>query len=311
VKLPHHLDQWHAKGMDDARRAATLERLAEMDWFLVHAPVLDQDRALFDLVNERFAVEDVLWDEGTHPALGPVYVLSARQGRPEERVLTESLPPEDAREYRRRLGLDRTLPAPMDFAGKSAGGEGFDLRITLLGFEYETLPGSGIGWITYHWTAPSELPGDYWVLDRLTPPNGAHAWQNNHAFAHGFRPSSEWAPGRILRESYPVLLGELPFSDRFQPLGGPYRRGDLVPLELWMTIVEYDGQGLYRSSLRPTRSGAARPLDLAHPSLLPGERRRSAEGFVVSPDHFARLAAFLAPILERYRWPDDGRGDPP
>lgn len=306
VKLPHHLDRW-AK-LDEGRRAACLERLGELDWFLTHRPILEQGRDLFDFVNARFAVHEVLWDAGTHPTLGPLFVMRARDGSEGELVLTETLPYEDPFEYRRRLGLDRTLLAPMDFSGATGMSEA---RVTLLGFEYRTFELSGIGWITYHWTSAIGVPGDFTVVDRITPPDGKHAWQNNHGFAHGFRPSNEWVPGQILRESYPVLLGNDPFTGAFEPLGGPYRRGELVPLELWMTVVEFDADGNYLASLRPTESGASRPLDMSRPTFLPGERSRSAEGYVQSPDRLVRLASFLAPIRARDRWPDDGRGDPP
>lgn len=309
VKLPHHLDHWPRLG--EEQRAACLESIRSLDWFLAHRPVLDLDPALFELVAERFELVDFFWEPGTEPSLGPVLVLQRIRDPASGRRLVERLPPEDPAHYRRRLGLDRRLLAPLDFLWGGAPGEPPEQRLTLLGWDYEELPHSGFGWIRYHWTSQSALDADLEFVDRLSAPDGRHAWQNDHRGGYGFVPTQSWRPGEIVREAYPVLAGADAFGPRFHPLGGAYRRGDLVPVELWIKVWRRAAGGAVEGAARPALHGAPFPLELERSRELAGGRLRSPEGHVLSNDELVRVGGLLIGVHPLFRWPDDGRGDPP
>lgn len=309
-KLPHHLDQWNH--LDEQQRTECVDHLGSIDWLLCHRGILEQEQTLFDAIRTRFGVADYFWDSETDPELGPVLVLVTPDAYPDAHELVEvdrSAP--DPTGYRRSLQLDRSLPLPMDFLGRSMPGGPYDRRLTLLGWEYETLPESGYGWITYHWTTPTGLDNDYTIVDRVSSPESRHAWQNNHGGGWGFFPTNRWEPGWIVRESYPLLAGSKPFSEEFVPLGGPYRRGDRIPVTLWMTVAVYGEGQSFAARLRPAESDAPEPIDMSDAELLPANCQRSAEGFVQSPDDLVRVGRFTIPVHESYRWPDDGRPDPP
>jgi hypothetical protein len=122
---------------------------------------------------------------------------------------------------------------------------------------------------------------------------------------------NRWEPGWIVRESYPVLAGEEPFSEDFVPLGGPYRRGDRIPVTLWMTVAVYGEGQTFAARLRPAEWEAPEPLDWEDAQPLPANCQLSPEGFVQSPDDLVRVGRFSIPVHDRYRWPDDGQADPP
>ncbi|MDP6538696.1 MAG: hypothetical protein QF410_04030 [Planctomycetota bacterium] len=309
-KLPHHLDQW--KHLEQERRAEVVDHLGSMDWLLLHGGILEQERSLFEAIRTRFGVADYFWNPEADAELGPVYVLATPDAYPDARELVEvdSSGP-DPTGYRRSLQLDRALPMPLDFVGRSSPGGPFDRRLTLLGWRYETLPASGNGWITYHWTTPTGLDNDYTVVDRVTAAEGKHAWQNNHGGGWGFFPTHEWEPGWVVRESYPILAGEEPFSEDFVPLGGPYRRGDRIPVTLWMTVAVYGEGQTFAVRLRPAEWEAPEAIDWEDAQLMPGNCVLSAEGFLQSPDDLVRVGPFTIPVHDRFRWPDDGGADPP
>ncbi len=317
VKLPHQLHLWQR--YEPEERAEDLAALGELDWFVTHLALLtDPDHAdLLAAVNERFAVHTVLHHRDSVEAVGAVMVMRRRTGAPGERTLFDVRPVADREAYRRehRLGLARHF-------GRF-GPLGIDPELVLLGWEYEELPrepgcrSDGHGWITYHW-AGGPFDRDFTVVDRLLAPDERAAWYNNHQPAHGTAPTSSWTGGEVVREGYPVIAEADPFRADVarRPLGGSYRRGDLVPLSLWMDVVAYD--------VDPRERGADDPEPRVVDHLLPFRPRDgvpvhelappgafySPDGFRMSRDSMSLVGRFLLPIRDENRVPDDGRPVP-
>lgn len=311
-KLPYPLDDW--------RDALTLEQREEMfallgkaDWFILHMPILDQGRDLLEAVNAYFDVVACFWNQDTGSELGPVVVMRKKGSLREPRSLFEVQQRTlDFEAYRTERDLDRRLPQRTDFLRVSEPGAGE--RVSFLGFDFETLEGDGFGWITYHFGSSTGLTEDYTIVDRLTTPSGVyawglHPWQNNHEPARGALPFREWRAGTVLRESYLVQAGRDPFTDRFKPMGGAWRRGEELVATLWLKLARYDGQGRVIAVLDPALPDAERPIDFAGGMLLPTEGR-AADGREMTSDGLLRSGRFLLPIRESDRWPDDGRPDP-
>jgi hypothetical protein len=201
------------------------------------------------------------------------------------------------------------LGPPLSFVRELDGGAGLE-ELVLLGAGYRTLPPQDLGWITYHWYAPAPLAHDYLIADRLTAPDERNAWDNNHVLGHGAFPTSRLAAGDLVREGYPVVLSAEPFlaGGPYRAIGGGYRRGDLVPLSLWMKLVLHDPgadpAGLPQLDL--ARAGTRHPLrdaDARGAGRTPG-------GFLFSPDDLVQVGGFLAPVQPRARVADDGRPIP-
>jgi len=206
------------------------------------------------------------------------------------------------------------LGPPLSFVRELDGGLE---ELVLLGAGYRTLPPQDLGWITYHWYAPAPLAHDYLIADRLTAPDERNAWDNNHVLGHGAFPTSSLAAGDLVREGYPVVLSAEPFlaNGPYRPIGGGYRRGDLVPLTLWMKLVldeappEPDTEPADPAEL--PRLVLARP-GTRRPARDPAERgaARTPDGFRFSPDDLVQVGGFLAPVQPRARIADDGRPIP-
>jgi hypothetical protein len=135
---------------------------------------------------------------------------------------------------------------------------------------------------------------------------------------HGAFPTSSLAAGDLVREGYPVVQSAEPFlaGGAYRAIGGGYRRGDLVPLALWMKLVLDDaeldagpdpvGDPADRPRLVLARPGTRRPVRDAD-ALGAG---RTPGGFLFSPDDLVQVGGFLAPVQPRARIADDGRPIP-
>lgn len=308
IKLPHHLDHWNRYDAD--QRRADLDEIHGLDWFITHLPLLTEHEELFEAVNRDYAIHSVLYERATFEDLGPLYVLRKRRGGPRERTFYDVVEDGDPTRYRAAADL---RAEPVHFG--RPGPDGPQRELVLLGWEYDQLPrladggAGGHGWITYHWWG-GPLERDYHFIDRLTPPSGRRAWQNNHAPAYGMLPTSTWEPGRIVREGYLVVAEEEPFNPEVptRPMGGDYRRGDRIPVSLWMEVVAYrDGDpetGEVVERLEPFRPRDGVPLS----ELAPPGGFYAPQGHRTSADSMTLVGRFFLPVRREYRVPDDGRG---
>jgi hypothetical protein len=287
VKLPFRLAGWSKLSPEE--RSAQLGTLEDVDWLLVHLPLLTQDPALLAAVNERFEVHGALFDPETNAGIGPVFVLRRCEPRARGRTFFRRHAGEGAVQLTARadLGPPISFRREVDDSGSPAEG------VTLVGWEFETLPGSDHGWITYHWRADTPLSREYLVMDRVTGPEHLWAWQNNHAPAYGAHSFRSLAPGELLSESYllvPVKDAYLPRAP-YRPIGGPWLRGDLIPASLWLAVID-------ATSSRRMRTHPAGSPSALEEHLVP-RGPADLEGFRLSADGLIRIGRFYLPVPAR------------
>ncbi len=321
IKLPWQLDDW-AK-YDKEQRTEDLLAVSTADWFLVHLPVLTNHPELMSAVNAWFKVVGFFWDHRDFEDIGPVFVLERRRTAGPARRFFEVHEDLDPEAFCADLGLGEPvhfvrrmiLPDPQTGEARPV-----QERVDFLGFRYETLPGDGQGWITYYWACRSPLYGNYSVVDRLTTPDERWAWQNDHAPAYGVHRTQSsleggWQEGWIVSESWPVVAAAEPYDWRspFRPMGGDWRRGDLLPTSLWIELVtfgpdpEHPERAVITGRMEPAREGEDEPIRRDAEAGV----RRTSDGWCFSPDDLVRVGRFFLPVHPTVRLPDNGQPVPP
>jgi hypothetical protein len=290
IKLPAHIDQW--KKLTEEEQQAIVETIGTLDWFVAHQQALEEDPAILRAVNERFEIVDIRYDHAAHDGLGPVYVLRQRTGDPNARTFYELYTDTGPGEPHEPGPYQATLqyPVSVDFRAKTDDGGWHQL--VLLGYEIQPALHDGTQvWITFHFFAGPLGGRNFKVISRLTDGVGGGV-PDNRLGGSGALPTSEWPEGSIVRQSY---LTKIPYrADKF---GGPYYRGDVLPLTLWMIIEEYDAEGENRTGkiLRPY-----------HPSTVE-EYRRVLTHRIFSPDALLRIGSYRHPVPESLRLSDNGK----
>lgn len=313
IKLPWQMNMWHQYVPDPVtgfvrEHGEDLSSLEDVDLFVVHHPILSEIPPILRWVSAGFEVVGTVYDQSTYGDLGPIYVLARRSGDPRARRFFAERTGVDPREFRR----ERELRGAFDFVDPAdpAGGE----RIELLGVEYRDVPPMGFGWITYHWRAPAKLTRDWVLVDRITAPDETLVWDNGHLPAYGAAPTSAWVPGTIVSEGYLVIPASQPYKNggEFLPIGGPYRRGDFLPVRCWMGVRAYgqvpdDGSpATIERELVAAHPGARAPL---RPADVTGHGT-TPDGVSFSADGLVQTRGLLLPVLDAARVPDDGRRFP-
>ena len=289
IKLPAHIDQWSK--LTEEERQSIIETIGTLDWFVAHQQALEEDPAILRAVNERFEIVDIRYDHTAHDGLGAVYVLRVRTGDPKARTFyelyTDTGPgePHEPGPYQASL----QYPVSVDFRSKTDDG-GWH-QMVLLGYEIQPALHDGTQvWITFHFFAGPLGGRNFKVISRLTDGVGGGV-PDNRLGGSGALPTSEWPAGSIVRQSH---LTKIPYrADKF---GGPYYRGDVLPLTLWMIIEEYDAEGENRTGkiLRPY-----------HPSTVE-EYRRVLTHRIFSPDALLRIGSYRHPVPASLRLSDNG-----
>jgi len=309
VKLPAQLNMWKQYKSDETtgfvhEHADDLASLEEVDIFLVHLPILSEHPELMRFVAVNFDVANVFYDQRTYGDLGPIFALERRTSNPRARRFLEERRGLDARAFQEerqlRGGIDFIDPA--DPAGD---------RLEFLGVEYQSVTRHGFGWITYHWRTQRAIRSDWTLVDRITAPDERAVWDNGHRAAYGALPTNRWEPGTIVSEGYLVVPASEPYKPgaEFQPVGGAYRRGDLLPVRCWMGVREYGpdpGDGTLAPVLRElvaARAGATEP----ERPVGANELYETPDGTQWSADGLIRVRGLLIPVLDAARLPDDGR----
>ncbi|MFT7668427.1 MAG: hypothetical protein ACI8X5_001119 [Planctomycetota bacterium] len=314
VKFQAHLDQWHT--LDEEKRNVVIEQLRECDWLMIHSTMFPYATDLTEAINKGYEVVAAFWDKDTSPAIRDVRIMRRLRLAPEapkmppgrhHRRLWAVLENADPEQYRHDWQLDHFMPNPALFVG--SGIDGREERLQLLGFQHESLPGAGFGWVTYHWYTDTGFDHNYVLVDRIATRQSVWASQHNRQPAHGALPTHGWKPGTIVRESYIFMPGNRPFEEDFEAMGGSFRRGDFLPSMLWVR-GESPPPDINLNRLLPAdyRTGELYDINLAEPWNDFG--LRMPEGQVLSKDALALVARFLLPVNPLYRWPDDGRPGP-
>lgn len=333
-KLAHQLDGWPVMG--EPAQLAVLGELRDQDWFITHLPLLTSPEQvlLARYVNAWYEVDALFWDREQYEELGPVLVFKRKADEapfdPARRTLFDRIEDGDPDALRRRMGF----PEPVRLIRPAHGEE-----MQFLGATYEVLPGDGHGWLTCYYYAATPFLADYKFMHRLTAYDERHVWQDNHPPAYGVYPTPTWQPGWILRESRPVVAAANPYDWEapYRPIGGAYRRGDLVPTYLWMDVVTdylqcvHCGEPLVIDRAKPHVCGGVARADEATDGRLvvtgrlerarPGESTpirtgalagalRTEAGWRWSRDDFTLVQRLFLPVHPDARVPDDGRPIP-
>lgn len=302
VKLPLQLNAW--KLYTDAEKGRDLAALAELDVFIAHQPMLASFPDLMTWVAEHYEVLQLFYERDVHADLGPIYLLGRRTSRATAAHFYDSTPDADVEAFR----VARALPTPTEFAARAADGR--VERLVFLGSELRTLPPDEFGWITYHWFTPTGITRDLTLVDRLTSLDERNTWQNDHAGAWGARPTSTWRAGELVSESYPLVPATSPFDGTapWRPIGGAYRRGERIPVRLWMQVAERDpaDASVTLAHYAPVRAGTEEPL----PALAPAGTEELPNPYPLAADGLLRVGAFFLPVHPLARLADDGRPVP-
>ena len=88
----------------------------------------------------------------------------------------------------------------------------------------------------------------------------------------------------------------------YRPVGGAYRRGDLIPANLWIKLATFGADGLETGRMEASLRGADEPVRSGE---LAGARL--AEGLYFSADDLVRVGRFFLPVHPDASVPDDGR----
>lgn len=280
VKLADTLDRW--KSLDEAQRAQIELQLDSLDWLILHQPLLASQPGLIEALASRFRVAAAFYDEDRGPDLGAVLVLR-RAASGGQRLFEYTASPAEPR-YARRLEFRATPDAR---------------PLCLLGFDLASLPGTGWWWITYHWELPDVLPA-LEVRDRVTSPDDKNTWQNDHALGRGT--SVGGIAERFLSEGFLFVPSavEQTGKPRFRPMGGDYRRGDLLPLRAWIEVFD-PATGVPMQVYRANESAP-----LLH-EFQDATWKWSADGYRFSVDGLVQVGGFFLPVHPRAQAKDTGK----
>lgn len=203
--------RWHElEGSGSPALDAQIRRtFNDADWLLQPERMLRERPLILKAVQRNFTVAEGYYEPGAHSArLGPVLVLESRErpGSQDGRGFLTLLRDRDPAE----LARERGFGAPRAFRHTRADGTVEELD--LLGWTWETLPGSGLGWLTWCWYARTGFARDYQARVRLVDPDGRVLARLDHWPPYGVDPrrypeaagTSRWQPGWIVCESQVV-----------------------------------------------------------------------------------------------------------
>jgi len=277
VKLPHHLDLWPT--YDDEARREDLDTIAGLDAFITHLAVLLNFPEVFAVVNEHFEVASLLYDPAVFEDTGPIVVMVKRSGAPGARTFLDRHVGVTVDEYRapRKIHGGRRFQLPGSAIGEH--------DVTLLGWDYQTVPGDGHGWLTWHWIC--EVPHETPFVERtqLTTDEVGEPWVEEHRLGRTLRPSATWEPGWIVSEGWPVIAAVEPFAWQkpWRPLRGDAPPEEPVSAELWLRLVPVGPDGKHGAPLWPLVAATGEPIRpgmLDASGLAPDGARLAPGGFV-------------------------------
>ena len=280
VKLSETLDSWDSLAEPERQRLG--EALLQLDWLILHQPLIKAHPGLAAHLAAHFCVAAAFYDQDEAAELGAVLVLrrADRGGARLFEYQAAAPTPENPRQIEFRSELSRA-------------------SLTLLGFDLQSMPGSGWWWITYHWKLP-EQEAKFEVYDRISAPDGANSWQNNHRLGRGSQAPSPQA--RFLSEGFLFVPSSTKTVNltSFHPLGGAFRRGDLIPARLWIAVRDFEAD----LPLKASREFQSTPIQN---EFVTTDWAWSVDGYRISKDGLVQAGGFLLPVHESASWRDDGK----
>jgi hypothetical protein len=312
IKLPWQLNMWKQYRPDAEsgivrQHVEDMSALEEVDVFLVHLPILSEHPELLRWVAANFEVAGAFHDQRTYGDLGPIFVLERWGASEQPRTFLRERRGEEARAFL----LERAdLRGALEFADLDDP-EGD--RIELLGIDVRDVPPEGYAWVTYHWRAARRLRTNWSIVERITAPDERSVWEAVHRPAYNALAMDALEPGVVVSESHLVVPSANAYraGGSYRPIGGAYRRGDLLPLRIWVGLREFgplpaDGTPAeVVNELVPVHPGTRTPLRPRGSDVL-----ETAAGAQFSVDGLVRSRGVLLPVVERARLSDDGRAIP-
>ncbi len=296
TKFPYHLDRWPS--LEEDEQEGLLAALAERDYLFGHLQLFTQDPRIIAAVNREFEIAQVFHDYDAGEELWPVFLLRRRTGDPDAKtffeIRTDTGPGEPNEPGRFQAQLEH--PSSVDFRRREGDGV---YQMVFLGFDVD--PGLIDGtqaWITFHWYAGPLGDKNYRVVSRFTDGRGG-GFDDNRTPTYGAYPTSRWNEGEIISTGF--LSRVDPDPVRF---GGPYRRGQSLPLELWLAVGEFDEAGTSVSGLNPFRPSAKAPVSK---QMVEGGRIFSDEGRRFTRDGLMLVGGFFFELSRGWRVPDNGK----
>ncbi len=310
VKLPAQLNLWktYVAGPNGhvVEHVDNMAAIEELDVLLVHLPILTENPELLRWVAQHFEVAGAFYDQATYGGLGPILALEKVSPDPRARRLLVERHGVDPRAFQ----AERHLRGAMDFIHPL---DPATERLELLGVEVQTVPPCDYLWITYHWYSAKKPGRDWMLIDRITSHDERNVWDNGHHGGYGALPTSAWEAGSIVSEGYLLIPAAEPYRGgaRLRPIGDSYRRGDLVPVRLWMGVRIYGlpppdgGIPPVEQELVAVRPGTLKPLRPIGSTEL-----ETPDGAQFSGDGLTRVRGLLLPVIPAARLPDDGNPVP-
>ena len=238
----------------------------------------------------------MVYDPISFERLGPIWVLRARRGAAGERSFFEVYEDTDPGPYAAHVQVPRSV----DFRRRLP--DGSVRQMVLLGWDFDPQPWDApLAWLSFHWYAGPLAEHDYTVMYRATDPRGVGLGQLNLEPTRGVHPTSSWQEGWIVRESIALPVPQDPV--RF---GGGWTRGDLVPVDLWLAIGEYDEELRNIGGLNPFQPSGVAPLR----KVEQAGGLWSPDGWRFTKDGLVRIGGLWMPVPEGARTPDDGHPIP-
>jgi len=282
VKLPDALERW--KTFSDAERASVTAAIDGVDWLIMHQPLFAARPDLLEHLAPRFEVAAAFYDQDEAAELGAVLVLR-RSEQGGARLVT----------------FESSAPTPQFALEMQFKREADSEALTFLGHDFQRLPGSDWWWITYHWKLPrADVALE--IRDRISAPDEKRTWQNDHPLARGAHAPSD---ARFVSEGFLFVPSDfqLGSTPRFRPIGGPYRRGDLIPVRVWFEVRDLTDN----VTLAPWLEGEAHALQI---EPLVETWRWTADGSRLSKDGLVQVATFFLPVHKRAYARDNGKPIP-
>ena len=147
---------------------------------------------------------------------------------------------------------------------------------------------------------------------RITTYDETNSFQRNAPLGWGVHPTSTWTRGTLVTEGFPVVAAAEAFGagKPYRPMGGDYRRGDLMPVDLWTYFVDVqqdaNGAPFVAAKMDRARVGSDTPIRVGE---LEGVREMP-DGLRWSLEGLSRVGGFWLPVPTNARLEDDGRPVP-
>jgi hypothetical protein len=268
--LPFLLDRWEQ--LDDDMRTEQRAALDRLDRLLVHLAAIEKSSRLMAEIQPRFEIRAAFFDPADHGPLGPVLLLGRIEGlgpRFFERL--DSAPARGTEPL-------ADVRVPLHFAGSSP--DGAVERLTLVGADRRTIPGSGLEWIDYTWRAETEIHRVFRAISRITGPGDVHLWNDRHSLAYGVWPTDSWHAGDVVREGVLIVRRSLTSEQETLRDHAIAAGADAATADFWVALIESSVPDRAPARLKLVRADTLEPVR----ATLPPDSHTTEDGIRFTRD---------------------------